>query len=257
MIPADYELVKNWDFGVNITTIDELRSEFWTRYGFSNNTGDKLNDEWQKYKDNFNHIINDNYLSLVARIPKHIVKGEIESGMIRSRFTFKYGYIEGRMRAPKGRSMWPAFWFIPDSARVWPPEIDIFEIVNNGRDTTRNSFHGCAGTAAREGMKSIVPLDKWNSYRPTDIDYSEGFHVFGCEWGEDFVKWFVDGRLIRHVAPYRWITDAGADAGNADLIVNLAVGGGWPEAPTSETIFPSSLDIDYIRIYQKISPPVS
>lgn len=250
-----YTLVADYDFGVNIRTIDELRAAFWTRYGFNNNQGDTLNDEWENYRDNFNHVINDNYLSLVARAPKHLVDGEIESGMIRTRAGFKYGYIEGRFRMPAGRSMWPAFWFIPIQL-VWPPEVDIYEVVNNGRDTTRNSFHGCIGTAAGEGMQDLVPIDKWHSYRPTDIDFAEGFHTFGCEWGTDFLKWFVDGRLVRHVAPWRWLTNAGADPGPANIIANLAVGGAWPEAPTTDTRFPASLDIDYIRVWQR-DPPAS
>ena len=35
------------------------------------------------------------------------------------------------------------------------------------------------------------------------------------------------------------------------LIVQLAVGGNWPGNPDETTVFPCSLDIDYIRAYQK------
>ena len=35
------------------------------------------------------------------------------------------------------------------------------------------------------------------------------------------------------------------------LILNLAVGGNWPGAPDDETVFPQSLQVDYVRVYQK------
>jgi beta-glucanase (GH16 family) len=35
------------------------------------------------------------------------------------------------------------------------------------------------------------------------------------------------------------------------IIANLAVGGDWPGNPDATTRFPGSMDIDYIRVYQR------
>jgi beta-glucanase (GH16 family) len=35
------------------------------------------------------------------------------------------------------------------------------------------------------------------------------------------------------------------------LLLNLAVGGDWPGAPNGATPFPSSLAIDYVRVYKR------
>jgi beta-glucanase (GH16 family) len=35
------------------------------------------------------------------------------------------------------------------------------------------------------------------------------------------------------------------------LIMNLAVGGDWPGAPSKYTKFPAYFNIDYVRIYKK------
>jgi beta-glucanase (GH16 family) len=35
------------------------------------------------------------------------------------------------------------------------------------------------------------------------------------------------------------------------IILNLAVGGGWPGYPDSATVFPQQLVVDYVRVYQK------
>jgi beta-glucanase (GH16 family) len=43
----------------------------------------------------------------------------------------------------------------------------------------------------------------------------------------------------------------GSDAGPAHVLVNLAVGGKWPEAPTSESDFPAILHVDWVRVWQK------
>jgi beta-glucanase (GH16 family) len=33
--------------------------------------------------------------------------------------------------------------------------------------------------------------------------------------------------------------------------MNLAVGGNWPGAPSSSTVFPQTLTIDWVRVYQR------
>ena len=39
------------------------------------------------------------------------------------------------------------------------------------------------------------------------------------------------------------------DQGPQFVILNLAVGGSWPGNPDSTTVFPSSMLVDYVRIY--------
>jgi len=33
--------------------------------------------------------------------------------------------------------------------------------------------------------------------------------------------------------------------------VNLAIGGSWPAPPDETTVWPASLDVDYVRAYAK------
>lgn len=243
---TDYRLVKNWDFGVTVRDLNELRSEFHTRYVYSKGQLDHFNDEWQRYRDNDNHRFDESALALVARMPRTLRAGEIESGMLRSKWSGTYGYFECRMKVPAGRGFWPAFWLIPESGKT-PPEIDVVEIVNNGRDTTRNSFHLLHGNQGPT-MKYTL-LDKWGSYRP-GVDFAEGFHVFAIEWDPAAVRHYVDGRLVADRA-FEWKHKDGSDPGPAQVLVNLAVGGKWPGPPLSTDDFPSALQIDYIRIWQK------
>ncbi len=243
-----YRLVKDWDFARTVTDERRLREEFFTRYIYSDGKLDYLNDEWQRFRDNDNHRIRDGKLSLVAHVRGGLKPGGIESGMLRSKWTGKYGYIEARMKVPSGRGMWPAFWLNPED-KVWPPEIDIVEIVDNGRDTPRNSFHYVHGKGTRKPSTDSTQLDKHGAYRP-GIDYSEGFHTFAVEWTEDKVRHYVDDALVVE-RTYEWRHNDGRDAGPAHVLINLSVGGKWPGPPDASTVFPAELKVAYIRVWQK------
>ena len=271
ILDATYSLTSDYDFGVNISTVEEMKRKFHTRYGGGNGTVDFLNDEWQRYRDNGNHIFDSNFLSLVARCPNgaaDMVAGKIESGMIRSKLGVTPGrsYIEGRFRMPAGRGMWPAFWLIPLDL-TWPPEIDIFEIVNNGRDTTRNSFHNALnpespywkvnadGTSAlvawKQSIEPFTKLDQWHSYHPANTDFADGFHKFGFLWEGNLGSWYVDNVLVlTKLIDWRY-PRTGQSSGPAAIIANLAVGGAWPQPPQSIADFPARFDIDYIRVWER------
>jgi beta-glucanase (GH16 family) len=36
-------------------------------------------------------------------------------------------------------------------------------------------------------------------------------------------------------------------------ILNLAIGGDWPGAPDATTVFPATMDVDYVRVWQSES----
>lgn len=244
-----YRLVKNWDFRSSIRDMAALKREFHTRFIYEDGKLDRLNDEWQRYRDNDNHQFEDGGLSLVAKVVGGLKPGGIESGMLRSKWTGQYGYIEARVQVPRGRGLWPAFWLNPED-KVWPPEIDIMEIVDNGRDGTRNSFHYVHGKGPRKTKTEATRLDKFGSYRSAGTDFADGFHTFAVEWTEDRVKHFVDDVLVVDRS-YAWEHDNGRDAGPAHVLINLAVGGKWPGPPDDSTVFPARLKVDYIRVWQK------
>ncbi|WP_294639488.1 glycoside hydrolase family 16 protein [uncultured Aquabacterium sp.] len=242
-----YRLVKDWDFVNVIRSHDALRKEFHTRYIYGGGKLDHLNDEWQRYRDNDNHVFTPDGLALVARNVKGLTSGGIESGMLRSRWSGQYGVFEISMRCPRGLGSWPAFWLNPQDA-VWPPEIDIVEIVNNGRDTTRHSFHFLHGAGTKSRQTRVSRLDRHHRYL-TQGDFADGFHTFAVEWAPEYVRHYVDGALIVD-RDFSWIHNDGRDAGDAHVLVNLAIGGKWPGPPDARTL-PAQLDIQYIRVWQR------
>ena len=240
-----YRLVKDWDFCHRIRTAEQLQAEFHTRYVYKNGTLDFLNDEWQRYRDNRNHQFTPQGLALVARAPGGLARGAIESGMLRSRWSGEYGYFEASLRVPAARGAWPAFWLNPQDAR-WPPEIDVLEIVNNGRDGPTRSFHFLHDGQNKRADATFSMLGKNKFYQP-GFSYAEGFHRFAVLWTPEAVATFVDDLRIQE-SPFSWTHADGVDAGPAHVLLNLAVGGGWPGAPERIEDFPMQLDVQYIRV---------
>jgi beta-glucanase (GH16 family) len=246
-----YTLVKNWDFGANLQTLEAVFAEFYTRYVYDHGRLDYLsgNKEWQRYREEGNHQLVGDALRLTARVEDGLRDGGITSGMLRSKWTGRLGYYECRIKVPRGRGLWPACWLNPQDQR-WPPEIDIVEIVNNGRDTTAKSFHNVIGHDRKDhGKLTYSLLDKWNGYVP-GVDYADAFHVFAVEWTETRVRHYVDGKLVaEHL--FDWRHSDGSDGGDAHVLVNLAVGGKWPGSPQQASDFPAVLEVDYVRVWQR------
>lgn len=157
------------------------------------------------------------------------------SGLITSQTLFaqRYGYFEMRAKLPAGRGLWPAFWMLPTGGG-WPPELDIMEVLGHEPDTVYTSVHWTDG-----GHKSTTR-------RIRVKDMSQGFHSFAASWQPDSIAWFFVGQEIARTPTPKDFTEP------MYLLANLAVGGqdSWPGQPDARTIFPATMQIDWIRAYQ-------
>lgn len=153
------------------------------------------------------------------------------------KFAAKYGFFEARIKVPKGKGLWPAFWLLPEDG-TWPPEIDIMENLTGNTNTTfahHMHYHYLENAAHKDSG------GEWMS----PIDLAADFHVYGVSWSPTAIKWYVDG-VERRTA----FTQANAIAAvNMYMILNLQVGGSWPGEPDVTTPFPSSFEVDYVRAW--------
>jgi beta-glucanase (GH16 family) len=149
-----------------------------------------------------------------------------------ARFTYRYGYVEARVKLPVGKGLWPALWCLPVSG-AWPPELDVFE--NLGNDTTRifMTTHWETSDQSIQG-----------TYR--GHDFSTGYHVIGLDWERSSLRWYVDSKMIFSVTNPRAIPTV-----PMYILLNLAVGGIWPGYPDAGTHFPAAFDVDYLRVWRR------
>jgi len=257
-VPAGYGLAFNDEF----TGTALNRDKWFTRFIYDGGTRDHLNDEKQRYRDNNNHIVTGGLLNLVARkVSSSDPQGmNYESGMIRSDWTTRYGYIEARVKMPGALGLWPAFWLNPDVSEagtaVWPPEIDIFEVVNNGVEDLPNMLHTSVvqlpGIPASYLYMDPSFVSQW-TYWNAPFKFSDGWHTISAEWTPTTVTTFVDGKKIMTKA-YEWKDGAGQLAGPAHILLNLAVGGSWAgRHGIDDASFPQALQIDWVRAYKKLN----
>ncbi len=166
----------------------------------------------------------------------------------RGKFTPTYGRIEARIKIPYGQGIWPAFWMLGaniDTPGVgWPGcgEIDILENIGREPSIVHGTLHG-PGYSGANGLSAAYSLT--NGQR-----FADDFHIYAVEWDIREIRFYVDGNLYKTQttkdipANGSWVFDH-----PHYLILNLAVGGGWPGFPDATTIFPQMMFVDYVRVY--------
>ncbi|NCQ58843.1 MAG: family 16 glycosylhydrolase [Flavobacteriales bacterium] len=215
------------------------------------------NNEKQFYREKSieNSYVKDGKLHIVA-LKKDYENSKYTSSRLTtySRFLIQNGKIEVMAKLPQGKGTWPAIWMLPNTIRtkeeVWPlcGEIDIMEHVGKDPNVIHSSLH-------------TQLYNFWNNNQYTYFDKFEDvfstFHLYGIEWTPNSIQFFIDNKLF-----YEAIKgENGKISDNFGwpfekpyyLILNLAIGGNWG-GDIDDTIFPSEMQIDYVRMYQKLNP---
>ena len=157
-----------------------------------------------------------------------------------------YGRVEVRAKLPEGRGMWPAIWMLPTDWAYgpWPAsgEIDIMENVGYDPYVIVASAHTLSYNHVQNTQKNN---------KITIPDCYSGFHIYALEWEANEYRVFVDSTLYftfkNEGTGYKsWPFDK-----RFHLLLNVAVGGNWGgQKGIDETIFPRSMVVDYVRVYQ-------
>lgn len=208
------------------------------------------NQELETYTKSSGNILEDGKGHLAIRAvklgPQHFTSARIKT---EGKFTFTYGKVEARIKIPYGQGIWPAFWMlgVDISSAGWPQsgEVDVMENVGKEPTLVHGTIHG-PGYSGKGGISFAFPS-------PGGKPFSKGFHVYTVEWLPDSIKFFVDDSL------YGTVTPASLPEGTVwvynhpfFLLLNLAVGGGWPGNPDATTSFPQTMLVDWVRVYAPV-----
>jgi beta-glucanase (GH16 family) len=207
------------------------------------------NNELQFYLPD-NASVEDGLLKIEARA-EQIGAFQYTSARIntRDRLAFRYGRIEARMRLPGGQGLWPAFWMLAQDSPYgeWAAsgEIDIMEAVNlggSGGNLVYGTIHYGGEFPANQstGQSYLVPSSA-----------QDEFHVYAIEWDSDEIRWYVDD--VMYAMQNNWSSTGGPFPAPFDqpfyIIFNVAVGGNFPGSPNANTVFPVTMEVDWVRVY--------
>ncbi len=205
------------------------------------------NNELQYYQSgNKNVTVSNGKLTITAK--KESINGaNYTSARIKTqgKKSFTFGRIDIRAKLMTGQGYWPALWMLGESISSvgWPAcgEIDIMELVGHKPSTVVGTAHwGLPG-------KNSTYISR--NYTLSGTDFSKEFHVFSIVWVKDQIQWFVDDQLFSTITK----NDVNVNYPFNDphfFIFNIAIGGNWPGSPDANTVFPKSMVVDFVRVFQ-------
>jgi len=184
--------------------------------------------------------------ALIIALRKEPADGkDYTGGGVISRKSFSYGYYEARFKTPGIEGWHTSFWAQKSSAQARAEgvkallELDFCE--QDGGDPNYFSF----------GIINKMPDSKkrqtWNAGRwviEHGPDTSADFHVWGCEFTPEAIRFYFDGRLAREESASNfphddmnvWLTS----------LASTLKGDRWVD----DSKLPGAAVFDYVRVYQ-------
>ncbi len=222
------------------------------------NDGNVQNNELEYYTSRPSNLTVSNGTLVITALREEYGGRHYTSARLSTKLSWQYGRIEARMKLPYGQGLWPAFWMLGANINSigWPAcgEIDIMEMIGGASRSNPPGGDGYLfGTAhwANNGSHAQYGLN----YRLTSGGFSDNYHLFSVTWTPSKITWYVDG--IQYCSLDT--NPAGLSAFRAPffILLNLAVGGSWPGSPDAFTVFPQTLEVDYVRVYQDVATGVA
>jgi beta-glucanase (GH16 family) len=219
-------------------------------WGYEIGTGENGwgNQELQYYTDRSDNVTVQNGVLLITAREESFEGSAYTSARLitKDKFEQRYGRFEARIRLPYGQGIWPAFWMLGADIdeNPWPGagEIDIMEYRGQEPTVLIGSMHG-PGYSAGEAISK--------EYELTNDRFDTGFHIFGIEWGPEYVNFYVDDVLYNQITPEDvpgpWVFNK-----PFYILMNVAVGGTFVGSPDEETVFPQTMLVDYVRVYKEL-----
>jgi beta-glucanase (GH16 family) len=241
-LPAGYALVWSDEFDV-----DGLPNPAKWDYDTDRNSAGWYNNEKQYYaRDRLeNAQVSGGKLIITAR--KEQLKSAPDWGgqaytsarlVTRGKASWTYGFIEVRAKLPCGRGTWPAIWMLGTKG-TWPDdgEIDIMEQVGSKPTRIFGTLHTQVSRGPGTGGETQI------------ADACSAFHNYQLTWTPNEILIGVD-----NVNYYRGIATKSYSTWPFDfpqyLLLNIALGGDLG-GTIDDAIFPVTLEIEHVRVYQK------
>ena len=210
-----------------------------------NTTNPDIADQLQVYSED-NVSISDGKLKITAKKES----GIYSAARVNGKYAFKYGRIEVSAKLPEQEKsgIWAKLALIGDNVDAvgWPRsgEIDFMEYFSYKPNKTYINVH-----SGENNVMNGTLISASHSLETVE----EHFHAYGILWTDKYLKFYVDDptniiyTLNQPASPNQenWPFNE-----HFYLLIDLVIGGKYAGAEgVDDSLFPATLEIDYIRLY--------
>lgn len=172
-------------------------------------------------------------------------KGEpmpVTTAGVISKKRFLNGYMEVKSKVGNA-AITGAFWAIG-----YEQELDVYELMGNPKKAGNIKADSYLATGHDWSPPAERPTAVFNHTEDLPYRTADEFHVYGAEWGVDFLKLFIDGKMVHHFTQ----DDVGLDwvLNNPMEIWLDSEIFFWLGMPHKEEL-PVDFEIEYMRVWQK------
>jgi beta-glucanase (GH16 family) len=161
------------------------------------------------------------------------------TGTVKSQRPIRYGYFEIKAKVAESRIS-SAFWLYDHSQTTWT-EIDVFELC--GKPPCSHLYHTNAHARTGDEISGGTVDNEWpEKFRTAEL-IKDGPIVAGLEWDADWLRWYVDDKLIRQTKNIHWHSPL-------FLVIDSEVFTKWFGEPGDDEL-PSKFVVDYVRVWQR------
>lgn len=172
------------------------------------------------------------------------------------KFKFTRGYAEARIKIMGQPGLFSSWWMLTandtSNAQNWSALDGEIDVMENRGAFPRTAFMGYHGPPARTDNHYVSPIaveDGGNNGACTTANLSADYHVYGMQWHESYVSWYIDNvkcgqfnlttttkpmyLILAPMVDTQWERDSGAGIGasrpsSAMLVDWVRI---WQEAP--------------------------
>lgn len=193
-----------------------------------------------------NAVVNNGNLNIYFRketLPEKYVKlgyKDYSSAMVRTIERGLYGYYEARakpMNSAGSSAFWLAWTGLPDNAT----EIDIFEIGGKTKDGAFDKKYNMNAHvwATPQSDEHLSDGSTWVA--PWRL--ASTFHVYGFDWQQDMLRWYVDGVLVREAKNTNFFFPM-------QIVFDSEAMWQW-FGVVDDADLPSTFRIDYVKVWKR------
>ncbi|WP_010135573.1 family 16 glycosylhydrolase [Ochrovirga pacifica] len=157
---------------------------------------------------------------------------------------FLYGYMEVKSKVGNA-AITGAFWAIGHEQ-----ELDVYELMGNPKNKGNIREDSYLATAHDWSPPAQRPTKIFNHVENLSFRTADDFHVYGAEWGVDYLKLYIDGKMIRHFTQDQLGT-AFVLNNPMEIWLDSEIFY-WLGLPHKEEL-PVDFEIEYMRLWQKPS----